>query len=97
MRMYNPPHPGVFLRQEVIEAHGLSITAAAKILGVTRVAISRLTSGKTSLTPEMALRFEKAFGLSMDTLLRMQTSYNIARARKTANKIKVKRFKARVQ
>ena len=97
MRMYNPPHPGVFLRQEVIEAHGLSITAAAKILGVTRVAISRLAGGKTSLTPEMALRFEKAFGLSMDTLLRMQTSYNIAMARKTANKIKVKRFEARVQ
>ena len=96
MRMYDPPHPGVFLKQEIIDGHGLNITDAAKVLGVTRVSLSRLAGGKTSLTPEMALRFEKAFGLSMDTLLRMQTSYNIAKTRKTANKIKVKRFEARV-
>lgn len=96
MRMYNPPHPGVFLKEEVIEPLGLTVTDAAKILGVTRPALSNLLNGKASLSPEMALRFEKAFGLKMDTLLRMQTSYDIARARKNAGKIKVTRYEARV-
>ena len=95
MRMYNPPHPGVFLKEEVIEPLGLTVTNAAKVLGVTRPALSNLLNGKASLSPEMALRFEKAFGLKMDTLLRMQTSYDIAQARKTAGAIKVKRYEAR--
>ena len=95
MRMYNPPHPGVFLKEEVIEPLKLTITTASRILGVTRPALSKLLNGRASLSPEMALRFEKAFGLKMDTLLRMQTSYDIAQARKAANKIKVKRYTAR--
>ena len=95
MRMYNPPHPGVFLKVEVIDPLNLTVTVASKILGVTRPALSRLVNGRASLSPEMALRFEKAFGLKMDTLLRMQTSYDIAQARKTANKIKVTRYEAR--
>lgn len=93
--MYNPPHPGVFLREEVIDPLNLTVTAASKILDVTRPALSRLVNGRASLSPEMALRFEKAFGLKMDTLLRMQTSYDITQARKTANKIKVTRYEAR--
>ena len=95
MRMYNPPHPGTFLKEEVIEPLNLTVTSVAAILGVTRPALSNLLNGKVSLSPEMALRFEKAFGLKMDTLLRMQTSYDIARARKTANRIKVERYEAR--
>jgi len=95
MRMYNPPHPGVFLKEEVIDSLNLTVTNASRILGVTRPAVSRLLNGRASLSPEMALRFEKAFGLKMDTLLRMQTSYDIAQARKAANKIKVERYQAR--
>jgi addiction module HigA family antidote len=93
--MYDPPHPGVFLKEEVIEPLGLTITSASQVLGVTRPALSNLLNGKASLSPEMALRFEKAFGLKMYTLLRMQTSFDIAQARKTAGKIKVKRYEAR--
>ena len=95
MRMYNPPHPGVFLKEEVIEPLKLTITTASRILRVTRPALSKLINGRASLSPEMALRFEKAFGLKMDTLLRMQTSYDIAQVRKAANKIKVERYAAR--
>ena len=95
MRMYNPPHPGVFLKEEVIDPLDLTVTTASKILGVTRPALSKLLNGRASLSPEMALRFEKAFGLKMDTLLRMQTSYDIALVRKAANKIKVERYEAR--
>ncbi len=95
MRMYNLPHPGVFLKEEVVDPLNLTVTIASKILGVTRPALSRLLNGRASLSPEMALRFEKAFGLKMDTLLRMQTSYDIAQARKAANKIKVERYQVR--
>ena len=95
MRMYNPPHPGVFLKEEVIDPLDLTVTTASKMLGVTRPALSKLLNGRASLSPEMALRFEKAFGLKMDTLLRMQTSYDIALVRKAANKIKVERYEAR--
>ncbi len=94
MRMFKPPHPGVFLREEVVSPHKLSVTGAARILGVTRPALSKLLNARASLSPEMALRFEKAFDLKMDTLLRMQTSYDIAQVRKTANKIKVQRYEA---
>lgn len=95
MRMYNPPHPGAFLKEEVVDPLNLTVTTASKILGVTRPALSRLLNGRASLSPEMALRFEKAFGLKMDTLLRMQMSYYIAQARKAANKIKVERYQVR--
>ena len=95
MRMYNPHHLGVFLKEEVIVPLDLTITTASKILGVIRPALSKLLNGRASLSLEMALRFEKAFGLKLDTLLRMQTSYDIAQARKAANKIKVERYEAR--
>lgn len=94
MRMFKPPHPGVFLREEVVSPHKLSVTETARILGVTRPALSKLLNARASLSPEMALRFEKAFDLKMDTLLRMQISYDIAQVRKTANKIKVQRYEA---
>jgi addiction module HigA family antidote len=74
---------------------GLSVTAAAKALGVTRPALSALLNGRAALSPEMALRIEKAFGPRMDTLLRMQTAFAIAEARKRAHEIKVRRFAPR--
>ena len=92
MRMLNPVHPGRFLRTEVIEAHGLSVTKAARILHVSRPTLSSLLNGKASLSGDMALRFEKAFGIDMETLMRMQNSYNIAQTRSRANKIRVERY-----
>ena len=95
MRMLNPVHPGHFLRTEVIEAHGLSVTEAAKILKVSRPTLSTLLNANSSLSGEMALRFEKAFGLSMETLMRMQNSYDIAQTRLREKEIQVQRFKPR--
>jgi addiction module HigA family antidote len=76
----------------VIEPLDLSVTKAAKVLGVTRPALSALLNGHAALSPDMALRIEKAFGPKMDTLLRMQTAYEIAEARKREAEIKVKRY-----
>jgi antitoxin HigA-1 len=94
MRMKNPPHPGAFIRSEIIEAHELSVTDGAKVLGVTRQALSDLVNCKASLSPDMAVRLEKAFGVSMETLLRMQGSYEIAQARARAPQIDVKPYQA---
>src|SRR5436309_16089160 len=85
-------HPGDWLRTEIVEPHGLSVTDAARHLGVTRQAISNLLNAKAGLSADMAIRFEKAFGVKADTLLRMQTSYELAQARAHENDIKVKRF-----
>ena len=79
MRMLNPVHPGRFLRTEIIEAHDLSVTDAARILRVSRPTLSSLLNARADLSGDMALRFEKAFGVDMDTLMRMQNSYDIAR------------------
>jgi antitoxin HigA-1 len=95
IRMKNPAHPGGFVKTEIIEPLGLSVTAAAQALGVTRPALSGLLNERVSLSPEMALRIEKAFGVLMDTLMRMQSSYDIAQARERAGEIKVKPFKGK--
>ncbi len=92
MPMKNPPHPGELIRTEIIAALGLSVTRAAEILKVRRATLSDLLAGKASLSPEMALRIEKAFGPGMDHLLRMQLAYDVAQTRKHAGKINVKRF-----
>ncbi len=92
IRMKNPARPGGFVKSEIIEALGLSVTDAAKVLGVTRPALSALLNQRAALSSEMALRIEKAFGVSMDTLMRMQNSYDIAQTRRRAGKIKVARF-----
>ncbi len=93
IRMKNPSHPGGFVKSEIVEAMGLSVTKAARALGVTRPALSALLNERASLSPEMALRIEKVFGVSMDTLLRMQTSYDIARTRMRAGEIELVPFK----
>src|SRR3954452_9041240 len=95
MRMLNPVHPGRFLRTEVIDAHNLTVTEAAKVLRVSRPTLSTLLNARADLSGEMALRFEKAFGVEMETLMRMQNSYDIAQTRKLANKIRVERFEPR--
>src|SRR2546427_5868573 len=92
MPMKNPPHPGDFIRTEIVEAAGLSVTAAAAALHVSRPALSSLLNRKADLSGEMALRIEKAFGVRMDTLMRMQGAYDIAQARKDAGKIRVRRY-----
>jgi addiction module HigA family antidote len=91
MPMKNPPHPGEFIRTEIIAPAGLSVTAAAAALGVSRPALSSLLNGRADLSGDMALRIEKAFGVKMDTLMRMQASYDIAQTRKRENQIRVRR------
>ena len=92
MRMLNPPHPGDFIRTEIIEAAGLTVTAAAVALGVSRPTLSSLLNGNAGLSGDMALRIEKAFGVRMDTLMRMQSSYDIAQTRMRENQIRVPRI-----
>ena len=94
IRMKSPAHPGGFVRHEIIEALDLTVTGAAMALGVTRAALSAVLNERARLSPEMALRIEKAFGVSMDTLMRMQNSYDIAKARTRAGEIEVAPFKA---
>ncbi len=88
----SPCHPGEFVREEVLAELGLSIARAAEILGVRRATLSDLVNGKAALSPEMALRIEKAFGLSMDTLLRMQAWHDGHTMRQRATEIDVKRY-----
>ena len=92
LKIKNPPHPGEFIRTEIIEPAGLTVTAAAKALRVSRPTLSSLLNGKADLSGEMALRIEKAFGVNMDTLMRMQSSYDIAQTRKREKQISVPRF-----
>ena len=89
MRMPNPPYPGAFVRTEVIEPHGITVAAAAKVLGVSRPALSTFLNGRSDRSGIMALRIEKAFGVKMDTLMRMQASYDIARTPQREGEISV--------
>jgi antitoxin HigA-1 len=93
MPMKNPPHPGDFIRTEIIAPIGLSVTDAAKALQVSRPALSNLLNCKADLSGEMALRVEKAFGVKMDTLMRMQSSFDIAKTRRREKDIRVPRVR----
>jgi len=95
-RLKAPPHPGGFVHTEIIAPLALSVTEAAGVLGITRAALSAFLNERSSLSPEMALRLEKAFGVSMETLMRMQTSYDIARARQREGEIAVARYAGKV-
>lgn len=92
MPMKTPPHPGDFIRTEIIQPAGLSVTAAAAALRVSRPALSSLLNGNAGLSGDMALRLEKAFGVRMDTLMRMQSSYDIAQTRRREKSIRVRRI-----
>ena len=87
-----PTHPGEFVRMEVLDELGLSVSAAARVLGVRRATLSDLVHGKAAMSPEMALRFEKAFDLDMETLLRMQAWHDAVAMRARADEISVERF-----
>lgn len=89
IRMKSPVHPGSFVRTEIVEALGLTITGAAERLGVTRPALSALLNGRASMSPEMAIRLDKAFGVNMETLMRMQNSHDIAEARKRWDDVQI--------
>jgi addiction module HigA family antidote len=91
MEMKSPPHPGE-LTGDSLEELGMSICAAAKGLGITRQQLHNLIAGRSGVTPEMAVRFEKALGSTADTWLRMQMNYNLTQIRKRASCIDVKRF-----
>lgn len=95
MPLKNPPHPGDFIRTEIIEPAGLSVTGAAKALRVSRPALSSLLNGKADLSGEMALRIEKAFAVKMDTLMKMQSAYDIAKTRSREKEVRVRRIHAR--
>lgn len=88
-----PCHPGDFIRTEVVEELGLNVTRAARILGVRRATLSDLLNGHAALSPQMALRMEKAFGVSMEMLLRMQAWHDAARMRGRSAEILVERYK----
>jgi len=93
--MKSPPHVGRIVWDGILEPLGLSITKAAEVLGVRRATLSDLINGKAALTAEMAMRIHKAFGPDVDHLLRMQVAYDVARVRKRAKAIKVKRYVAK--
>ena len=91
--MLNPPHPGAFVKTEVIKPLGLTVAAAAAVLGVSRPALSTFLNGRSDLSGTMALRIEKAFGVRMDTLMRMQASFDIVRAREREKDVKIARYR----
>jgi addiction module HigA family antidote len=89
--MKNPAHPGLVVRHDCLEPLGLSVTAGAKALGVSRQALNNLVNGSSGISPEMAIRLSKAFGSTPETWLRMQLAYDLAAALKNERKIKVRR------
>ena len=95
MPMKNPPHPGAGLKDD-IEALGLSVAEAAKGLGVTRQQLYRIINGESAITPEMAVRLEKAIGSTADMWLRLQMNYDLAQIRARARTITVKRLHPKV-
>ncbi len=90
MPMKNPPHPGRIVRQDCIEPLRLTITEAAKVLGVTRQALNNLVNGKSGISPEMAVRISKAFGGTAEMWVRLQANYDLAQVR--LDQISVKRY-----
>ena len=92
MPMKNPPHPGLSVRHDCLEPLGLSVTEAARKLGVSRKQLSDVVNGHSGISPEMAIRLDRAFGGGADTWVRLQASYDLAQAMKNAHRIKVKRL-----
>ena len=92
--MKNPPHPGLSVRYDCLEPLGLSVTKAAGKLGVSRKQLSELVNARSGISPEMAIRLDKAFGGGADTWFRMQAAYDLAQAMKKADRIQVERITA---
>lgn len=92
MPMFSPPHPGQAIRHDCLEPLGLTVTEAAKALDVTRQALNNVINGKAGISPEMAIRLDKAFGGGADVWLRMQATYDLAQAMRRVDEIKVRRL-----
>ena len=92
MPMKNPPHPGLSVRHDCLEPLGLNVTEAAKRLGVSRKQLSDIVNCHAGISPEMAIRLDKAFGAGADMWLRLQAAYDLAQAMKRADEIKVERL-----
>ena len=92
--MKNPPHPGISVRYDCLEPLKLTVTKAAEVLGVTRQALNNLVNGKAGISPEMAIRLDKAFGGTAEGWLALQMAFDLAQARKNERAIHVKRYKA---
>ena len=92
MPMKNPPHPGRIVKSGCLEPLGLSVTAAAKVLGVTRQALNNVVNGKAGISAEMAIRLAQAFGSTPETWLRLQANYELAEALKSETKIDIRRY-----
>jgi addiction module HigA family antidote len=93
MPMKNPPHPGLSVRHDCLEPLGLTVTMAARKLGVSRKQLSDIVNGRAGISPEMAVRLDKAFGGGAETWLRLQATYDLAQVLKRAKRIKVIRLK----
>ena len=87
-----PPHPGDFIRTEIVEELGLTVDEAAKILGVEQSVLADVLNARAPMSPELALRVEKAFGVGMDMLLRMQAWYDASQMRAREHEIRVERY-----
>ena len=94
MSMHNPPHPGGIVRRECLDPLGLTVTRAARGLGVTRQALSELVNEHTGVSVEMSIRLSKAFGSTPETWLGMQMAYDLWKARERADEIAVEKFAA---
>lgn len=92
MPMKNPPHPGRIVREDCLEPLGLSVTAGAKALGVSRQTLNNLVNESSGISPEMAIRLSKAFGSTAHTWLQMQTNYDLAIALRSERRIRVRRY-----
>ena len=95
MAMKNPPHPGRSIKDACLDPLQLSVTEGAKVLGVTRHTLSRVINGQSGISPDMAIRLEKAGWSNADHWLRLQTAYDLAQARKHQDQIKVERYEPR--
>ena len=94
MSMHNPPHPGEIVKEECLNALGLSVTEGAKVLGLSRQALSNMVNQHTGVSPDMAIRLEKAFGSDAETWLRLQMNFDIWQARQRAAHIDIQRYEA---
>jgi antitoxin HigA-1 len=95
MPMKNPPHPGRIVLEECLRPLGLSVTAGARVLGVSRQALNNIVNERAGISPQMAIRLAKAFGSTAQTWLRMQSNYDLVQALKSESKIRVRRYRAR--
>jgi addiction module HigA family antidote len=93
MPMKNSPHPGRIVRDNCLRPLGLTVTSAAKILGVSRQALNNLVDKRAGISPEMAIRLAKAFGSNPQTWPRMQSNYDLAQALKSESKIRIRRYR----